>query len=89
MKAAILAVGSELLGTQRLDTNSLALTDSLLRHGVTLERKGVVGDSREGIASELGRMAEDVDLVVITGGLGIDIANIGSILKKASSRIER
>jgi len=28
MKAAILAVGSELLGTDRLDTNSLKLTAS-------------------------------------------------------------
>jgi len=34
MRAAILAVGSELLGTDRLDTNSLRITRSLERHGV-------------------------------------------------------
>ena len=45
MKAAILAVGSELLGTDRLDTNSLRLTALLSRYGVELRRKAVIGDS--------------------------------------------
>ena len=34
MRAAFLAVGSELLGTDRLDTNSLKLTAVLARYGV-------------------------------------------------------
>lgn len=78
MKAAILALGSELLGTDRLDTNSLRLTASLERHGVDLVRKAVVGDSEAAISAEIrglldGRStgdAEGVGLIVVTGGLG-------------------
>jgi nicotinamide-nucleotide amidase len=70
MKAAILAVGSELLGTDRLDTNSLRLTGLLARYGVELRRKAVIGDSEEEIASELRSLLERVDLILITGGLG-------------------
>lgn len=70
MRAAILAVGSELLGTDRLDTNSLTLTGVLERYGVELATKSVVGDSEEAIAGEISRLLADVDLVLVTGGLG-------------------
>jgi nicotinamide-nucleotide amidase len=70
MKAAILAVGSELLGTDRLDTNSLRLTALLDRYGVELRRKAVLGDSEEEIASELRSLLARVNLILITGGLG-------------------
>lgn len=70
MKAAILAVGSELLGTDRLDTNSLRLTALLERHGVELRRKAVVGDSVDDIASELRALLARVDVILVTGGLG-------------------
>jgi nicotinamide-nucleotide amidase len=70
MKAAILAVGSELLGTDRLDTNSLRLTQMLERHGVELRRKSVVGDSVEDISDELHSLLSRHDVVLVTGGLG-------------------
>jgi nicotinamide-nucleotide amidase len=70
MQAAILAVGSELLGAERLDTNSLRLTESLLRHGVELRRKSVIGDVEEEIAAELRDVLPRLDLVLISGGLG-------------------
>jgi len=70
MKAAILAVGSELLGTDRLDTNSLRLTALLSRHGVELRRKAVIGDSEEEVAAEIRTLLGRVDLVLVTGGLG-------------------
>ena len=70
MKAAILAVGSELLGTDRLDTNSLRLTALLERYGVELRRKAVIGDSEEEIAAELRALLPRVDLILVTGGLG-------------------
>jgi nicotinamide-nucleotide amidase len=70
MWAAIVAVGSELLGTERLDTNSLRLTETLLRHGVELRRKAVIGDDEEEIAAELRGLLPRVDLVLVTGGLG-------------------
>lgn len=70
MKAAILAVGSELLGTERLDTNSLRLTKVLDRYGVELRTKSVLGDSEEDIAAELRRLLDRYDVVLVTGGLG-------------------
>jgi competence/damage-inducible protein CinA-like protein len=70
MKAAILAVGSELLGTDRLDTNSLRLTAVLERHGVELRRKCVVGDSVADLSDELHSLLSHHDLVLVTGGLG-------------------
>ena len=70
MDAAILAVGSELLETDRLDTNSLAITRLLRRHGVRLVGKSVVGDDVGAIAVEVARWMAHADLVVIGGGLG-------------------
>ena len=70
MRAAILAVGSELLGTGRLDTNSLLLTAALERHGVELVAKGVVGDAEEEIAAALAALLARADLLLVTGGLG-------------------
>lgn len=70
MRAAILAVGSELLGTDRLDTNSLRLTEALDRFGIELERKVVIGDRRRALAAEVRRLVADHDLLLVTGGLG-------------------
>lgn len=70
MKAAILAVGSELLGFERLDTNSLFLTEILLRHGVELVQKGVAGDDETEIAAAAERLLDRADLLLVTGGLG-------------------
>lgn len=70
MKAAILAVGSELLGTDRLDTNSLKLTRVLERFGVELVGKAVAGDDEGEIAAEIGRRLEQGLLLLVTGGLG-------------------
>ncbi|MEP7012650.1 MAG: competence/damage-inducible protein A [Acidobacteriota bacterium] len=70
MRAAILAVGSELLGTRRLDTNSLKLTSVLNRYGFELRAKSVAGDSVDEIAAEVLSHLRRADLVLITGGLG-------------------
>ena len=70
MKAAILAVGSELLGTDRLDTNSLKLTLVLERFGVPLVGKAVAGDDEAEIAEEIRRRLDAGLLVLVTGGLG-------------------
>jgi nicotinamide-nucleotide amidase len=68
--AAIVAVGSELLGSDRLDTNSLRLTEVLERHGYELRRKVVVGDDPGEIAGILRQLAEEHSVVLVTGGLG-------------------
>ncbi len=70
MRAAIVAIGSELLGVDRLDTNSLELTRVLGEYGVDVYCKIVVGDSTSRIAGELRRLSACSDLVLVTGGLG-------------------
>jgi nicotinamide-nucleotide amidase len=70
MRAAILAVGSELLGTERMDTNSLRLTEALESHGVELVEKRVVGDDEARIAAAVVDLLGRVDLLLLTGGLG-------------------
>ena len=70
MDAAILAIGSELLGVDRVDTNSLRLARVLERRGVELVAKSVVADDPVAIARELARRLGEVDLVMVTGGLG-------------------
>lgn len=70
MRVAIVAVGTELLGAERVDTNSLRLTEVLRRYGMELVGKSVVGDSFERIADWVGVWLERVDLLLVTGGLG-------------------
>jgi nicotinamide-nucleotide amidase len=68
--AEIIAVGSELLGPTRIDTNSLFLAGRLASLGIELRAKAVVGDDRTRLASVFGTALERADLVILTGGLG-------------------
>ena len=70
MRAFVIAVGSELLETDRLDTNSLRLTESMLRYGVSLVGKSVAGDTVDAISHQLAAALQAADVVVLTGGLG-------------------
>lgn len=68
--ASILAVGSELLGTTRLDTNSLFLTGELEKLGVRVIRKACAADDWEGLLAEIRMALDRAPLLVVTGGLG-------------------
>ena len=70
LKAAVIAVGSELLGTTRLDTNSLWLTERLESIGIPVVRKASVGDDAAEIHAELATSLARAGLVLMTGGLG-------------------
>lgn len=69
-QAEIIAVGSELLGWSRLDTNSLFVAEKLGHLGIALRAKAVVGDDRERLASVFSQALQRSDVVVLTGGLG-------------------
>ena len=69
-RAAILAVGSELLTPSRVDTNSLFITGQLNRLGIEVVVKMVVGDDRAEIGHACRAARERADLVVFSGGLG-------------------
>lgn len=68
--ASILAVGSELLGTTRVDTNSLWLTGELEAIGVRVVRKACVVDGWDELLAELAFALSRAPLLVVTGGLG-------------------
>src|SRR5580698_6618595 len=68
--AEIIAVGSEMLTSQRLDTNSLFITDQLNALGVEVRRKLIVGDNREIVAAAVRDALEHANIVIVTGGLG-------------------
>jgi len=68
--AAFLAVGSELLRTDRLDTNSLFAARALARCGFALVEKRVVEDEVGSIASAIVDLLRRAELVVVSGGLG-------------------
>ena len=68
--AEIIAVGSELLTHNRLDTNSLFITEQLNALGVEVTRKLVVGDDRARLTDAVRQAIEHAGIVVLTGGLG-------------------
>lgn len=69
-RAAIIAVGSELLTPLRFDTNSLFLTAQLNALGIDVVMKGVAGDDRDELGHLFRAALARADLVVFTGGLG-------------------
>jgi nicotinamide-nucleotide amidase len=69
-RAAIVAVGSELLETTRLDTNSLFITEQLNGVGIDVTSKHIAGDDRAVLTHVLRSALAGADLVVMCGGLG-------------------
>jgi nicotinamide-nucleotide amidase len=70
MKAEIIAVGSELLTPDRMDTNSLFLTEELNKLGIEVVRKSIVGDNRDTLSAAFQEALKRVELVIASGGLG-------------------
>ena len=68
--AEIIAVGSELLTAQKIDTNSLFLTAQLNDLGVEVVRKTVVGDDRARLTVSVRDALASSEIVILTGGLG-------------------
>ncbi len=68
--AEIIAVGSELLTHDRVDTNSLFITEQLNALGVEVRRKLIVGDDRPRLEAAVRHALGHAEIVVLTGGLG-------------------
>ena len=68
--AEIIAIGSELLTPQRLDTNSLTVTEHLNVLGVEVLRKQVIGDDRNRLTEAIKSALERVEILILIGGLG-------------------
>lgn len=70
MRIECIAIGTELLTTRRIDTNSVWLGERLAGLGLGFHRKTAVGDSREDLAALFREALSRSDLILTTGGLG-------------------
>jgi nicotinamide-nucleotide amidase len=68
--AEIVAIGSELLLGQIVDTNSTWMAQRLTALGVNLFYKSVVGDNPDRMKEVLTQALERADVVITSGGLG-------------------
>ena len=70
MKAEIITIGDEILIGQIVDTNSAWIAEQFNIHGIEIFQITSVHDDRKHILEAIENAAENVDLVVLTGGLG-------------------
>jgi nicotinamide-nucleotide amidase len=70
MKAEIIAIGSELLLGQLVDTNSSNIAKRLADHGIELIQTSTVGDDLSRIEEVLQEAIQRSSIVITTGGLG-------------------
>jgi len=70
MKAAIVTIGDEILIGQIVDTNSAFIAKSLDRIGVEIHEMISISDDKKHILDTFLKLQNNVDLVLITGGLG-------------------
>ena len=70
MKAEIIAVGTEILTGQILNTNAQFLSEKLAEIGVDVYIQTAVGDNEARLLSVLKIARERSELVILTGGLG-------------------
>lgn len=70
VKAEIIAIGTEILLGEIIDTNSAYIAQRLPELGIDLNYKSVVGDNMGRIVETFERAWNRSDLIVCTGGLG-------------------
>ena len=70
MKAEIIAVGTELLLGQIVNTNAQYLSRQLASMGIDVYYQTVVGDNMERLKEALRLSSSRADIVLLSGGLG-------------------
>lgn len=70
MKCNVVAVGTELLLGQIVDTNSSHIGEKLASIGVASHLQLKVGDNLARVVAAISRALEDADAVIVCGGLG-------------------
>ena len=70
MRCSIITIGDEILIGQTIDTNSAWLGERLNLMGFEMVNILTIQDEPEQIINALNGVGEDIDLVIITGGLG-------------------
>lgn len=70
MRAIFIAVGSELLEMDRIDTNSIFVSLKLMEYGILTDMKFVCNDEIENLSWLIKKSVKRVQLLVLSGGLG-------------------
>ena len=70
MKATIVTVGDEILIGQIIDTNSGIIAKFLDKIGISVHEMISITDDKQHILKTLNKLQNQVDVVIITGGLG-------------------
>ena len=70
MNAEILAVGTELLLGDIVNTNAQFIANGLAELGITVHYQTVVGDNPERMKKAMNIAFERADVIITTGGLG-------------------
>jgi nicotinamide-nucleotide amidase len=70
LRAELLAIGSELLGPLRAESNTLWLTEQLLDAGVFVAARGTFADEPALLESAFRHALSRAEIVIATGGLG-------------------
>jgi nicotinamide-nucleotide amidase len=84
LSVEIVAIGTELLLGQLIDTNSAHIARALADHGVDVYAKHAVGDNEERLEAMLRGALERADGVITTGGLG---PTVDDLTKEAVARV--
>ncbi len=70
MQAEIITIGDEILIGQVVDTNSAFISKALNKIGISVYQITSVQDDKKHILKSLKEAQENVDIIIITGGLG-------------------
>jgi nicotinamide-nucleotide amidase len=70
MNAEVIAIGSELLLGQIIDTNSTSISRSLAENGIELVHTTTVGDDLERMKETIRAAVDRSEIVITTGGIG-------------------
>ncbi len=90
-RAAIIAIGSEMLSPLRQDTNSLWLTARLEEVGIPVVRKSIVPDDSQAIGEEITFASAAAEILFTTGGLGptADDVTVPAVARKLGMDLRR
>ncbi len=70
MKTAIITIGDEILIGQIIDTNSAWMSKKLTEAGFEVQAKISIGDNAQQIKDTITAIFTDVDVILMTGGIG-------------------
>jgi nicotinamide-nucleotide amidase len=70
VQAEIITIGDEILYGQITNTNTQWISAELDKLGIKVQRQTTIGDTPQAITSALDEVAQRVQLVIMTGGLG-------------------